>query len=133
MFSESLNKHNVLLFAIRYYKHPSPTWQLFFNDMKIFTQISKSLTLFSRKKYQNVHYILNMVIKLGNRYDQVPFARLLFYHIDESSHSELLSLLEFIKRHPGNIPEMDNKIQPSEEFTRMLSTINLRTRQEVHC
>jgi hypothetical protein len=105
MLQEKLNESNFLLYAMHHYDNPQcNSVQEFEEDLKKFLYLKKLLSRYKNNGELRERLILNHIIVLYNIFGE-PATRMLFYKIDESCWSALVTFLIYLERMPEKVSE----------------------------
>ena len=105
---QRLNEDNFILFAMKHYENPScKGFYEFKEDLSRIKYIKRLLLRYKKTNKIKERLVLNHIIILGNVYGPLNCARILFFRIPESLHSQLKSFLDHLKYTPTNIPEVN--------------------------
>jgi hypothetical protein len=95
-----LNEDNYILFAIKNYENPnSVTEDDFYEDMKRFKWIKRSLKKYKERNELNIHLILNHFIILYNVFNDAA-TPLLFYQLEPRYWSVAKTIISYLGRMP---------------------------------
>jgi hypothetical protein len=109
-----LNKKTFVFLAIRSYVNLSCVGnEEFKKDLKIFSQLNKSLKRRKKKESFNIKLALNHIITIYNLFDDNATA-LLFYKIDEEYWDVIKTFLIFINRMPNDFKINDTLYNESD-------------------
>lgn len=105
MLQEKLNESNFLLYAMHHYDNPQcNSVQEFEEDLKKFLYLKKLLSRYKNNGELRERLILNHIIVLYNIFGESA-TRMLFYKIDESCWSALVTFLIYLERMPERVSE----------------------------
>ncbi len=105
MVSEKLNDNNFLTYAMHNYDNPQCNSVLEFEeDIKKFLYLKKLLSRYKNTGELRERLILNHIIVLYNIFGDST-TRMLFYKVDKSCWSALVTFLVYLERMPETLPE----------------------------
>lgn len=120
---DELNEDNYIVFAIKNYNNPqSATQDDFFDDMKRFKWIKRSLNKYKNTKELNIHLLVNHFMVLYNVFGDAT-TPLLFFKIDKSLWSILKTFIMYIGRLPDYPKSSIDDIPIDIEFLKILKSI----------
>lgn len=101
---EILNENNFLVYAMHHYDNPQcHSLEEFEEDLKKFLYLKKLLSRYKKDGELRERLILNHIIVLYNVFGDAA-TNMLFYKIDESHWSVLITFLVYLERMPEEIP-----------------------------
>lgn len=105
MVSEKLTESNFLLYAMHAYDNPQcHSIEEFDEDLKRFLYLKKLFSRYNRDGELRERLILNHIIVLYNLFGEQA-TRMMFFKIEESCWSALITFLVYLNRMPETIPE----------------------------
>lgn len=97
---DELNDDNYIIFAIKNYENPtSVTEEDFYDDMKRFKWIKRSLKKYKERGELNIHLVLNHFIVLYNVFNDSA-TPLLFYQLERKYWSVTKTIISYLGRMP---------------------------------
>jgi hypothetical protein len=104
MLLEKLTENNFLLYAMHHYDNPQcHSVAEFEEDLKRFLYIKKLFTRYKQNGELRERLILNHIIVLYNIFGDAA-TQMLFYKIEESYWSTLVTFLVYLDRMPDEVP-----------------------------
>ena len=105
MIEEKLNEANFLIYAMHHYDNPQcHSLAEFEEDVKRFLYLKKLLSRYKNDGDLRERLILNHIIVLYNIFG-LSATRMLFYKIDSSCWSMLITFLVYLQKMPEEVPE----------------------------
>jgi hypothetical protein len=110
MIQEKLTDDNFLVFAMHHYDNPQcHSLNEFDDDIKKFIYLKKLIYRYKNTGELKERLIINHIVVLHNIFGTVT-TRMLFFKIEESLWSQLVTFLVFLNRMPEEIPEFGIKL-----------------------
>jgi hypothetical protein len=120
---DELNEDNYILFAIRHYDNPrSTTKEDFYDDLKRFRWIKKSIKRYKNLGEINVPLLINHFIILYNTFGDAA-TPLLFYKISPEYWSIIKTFVVYLGRLPDSPKTEIHNIPIDIDFLKKLNSI----------
>lgn len=108
LWSQPLTQDTYAIYGARFYNNSYGRWNEYFSDLRMFGRISKVLVSRINSNTQiSLRNVLNNYISLGNVFTGNSLARLSFFLSNPLCHSDVKTILFFIRRLPHSIPEVE--------------------------
>ena len=120
-----LNEDNFLIYAMHHYDNPQcHSLEEFEEDLKRFLYLKKLLSRYKKDGELRERLILNHIIVLYNVFGDAT-TNMLFYKIDSSYWSVLITFLVYLERMPEEIPEYSIKLSDYMLDERVISSLRI--------
>jgi hypothetical protein len=125
IMQELLNENNFLVYAMHHYDNPQcHSLEEFEEDLKRFLYLKKLLSRYKKDGELRERLILNHIIVLYNVFGDAT-TNMLFYKIDSSYWSVLITFLVYLERMPEEIPEYSIKLSDYMLDERVISSLRI--------
>lgn len=122
---EILNENNFLVYAMHHYDNPQcHSLEEFEEDLKRFLYLKKLLSRYKKDGELRERLILNHIIVLYNVFGGAT-TNMLFYKIDSSYWSVLITFLVYLERMPEEIPEYSIKLSDYMLDEKVISSLRI--------
>lgn len=122
---EILNENNFLVYAMHHYDNPQcHSLEEFEEDLKRFLYLKKLLSRYKKDGELRERLILNHIIVLYNVFGDAT-TNMLFYKIDGSYWSVLITFLVYLERMPEEIPQYSIKLSDYMLDEKVISSLRI--------